>query len=201
MSVQFARIANGVTRFGLTLGATNQLPIPLPSLAEQETIATSLDGVDATLAQLRRERDGLESLKSSIADALLTGRVRLMGKWERGQVQIVVPQADWGDGLQTDIERLLADVASHITRWLRVPVEGVIFVLPGSGESVPIAYYRGTREGPFAVQLTARDRKWSQFAYQFSHEFCHILSGHERLRTTRISGSTNLCVNWLPSSP
>ena len=80
LSVQFARIANGVTRFGLTLGATNQLPIPLPSLAEQETIATSLDGVDATLAQLRRERDGLESLKSSIADALLTGRVRLMGK-------------------------------------------------------------------------------------------------------------------------
>ncbi len=80
LSVQFARIANGVTRFGLTLGATNQLPIPLPSLAEQETIATSLDGVDATLAQLRRERDGLESLKSSTADALLTGRVRLMGK-------------------------------------------------------------------------------------------------------------------------
>ncbi len=97
-------------------------------------------------------------------------------------MQIVVPQADWGDGLQTDIERLLADVASHITRWLRVPVEGVIFVLPGSGESVPMTYYRGNRGGPFAVQLTARDGKWSQFAYQFSHEFCHILSGHERLR-------------------
>ena len=79
LSVQFARIANGVTRFGLTLGATNQLPIPLPSLGEQETIATSLDGVDATLAQLRRERDGLESLKSSTADALLTGRVRVEG--------------------------------------------------------------------------------------------------------------------------
>ena len=79
LSVQFARIANGVTRFGLTLGATNQLPIPLPSLAEQETIATSLDGVDAMLAQLRGERDGLESLKSSTADALLTGRVRVDG--------------------------------------------------------------------------------------------------------------------------
>ena len=45
----------------------------------------------------------------------------------------------------------------------------------------PMTYYRGTREGPFVVQLTARDRRWSQFAYQFSHEFCHILSGHERL--------------------
>ena len=43
-------------------------------------------------------------------------------------------------------------------------------------------YYRENREGPFVVQLTARDRKWSKFAYQFSHEFCHLLSGHDRLR-------------------
>ena len=97
-------------------------------------------------------------------------------------MQIVVPQADWGDGLQTDIERLLADVASHITRWLRVPVEGDIFVLPGSEAGVPMIYYRENREGPFVVQLTARDRKWSKFAYQFSHEFCHLLSGHDRLQ-------------------
>ena len=79
LAIQFARIANGVTRFGLTLGATNQLPIPLPSLAEQEAVATSLDRVDATLAQLRRERDGLQSLKSSTADALLIGRIRVGG--------------------------------------------------------------------------------------------------------------------------
>ena len=77
LAVQFARIANGVTRFGLTLWATNQLSIPLPSMAEQETIAASLDGVDATLAQLRREREGLQSLKSSTADGLLTGRMRV----------------------------------------------------------------------------------------------------------------------------
>ena len=97
-------------------------------------------------------------------------------------MQIIVPQDDWGDSVQTDIERLLADVASYITRWLRVPVEGVVFVLTGSEESNPMTYYRGDERGPFVVQLTARDRRWSQFAYQFSHEFCHILSGHDRLR-------------------
>ncbi len=77
LSGQFARIANGVTRFGLTLGATNQLPIPMPTLAEQQTIAGLLEGVDATVAETKREQVRLESLKESTADALLTGRVRV----------------------------------------------------------------------------------------------------------------------------
>ena len=77
MAVHFARIANGVTRFGLTLGATNQLPIPLPSLAEQQAIAGLLDGVDVTVGQVKREQDTLRLLKESTADALLTGRVRV----------------------------------------------------------------------------------------------------------------------------
>ena len=77
LAVQFARIANGVTRFGLTLGATNQMPIPLPSLGEQQAIAGLLDGVDEAVAEAKRERDGLQLLKDSSADALLTGRVRV----------------------------------------------------------------------------------------------------------------------------
>ena len=77
LAVQFARIANGVTRFGLTLGATNQLPIPLPPLSEQKTIAGLLDGVDMALEQARNQTNVLQSLKESTADALLTGRVRV----------------------------------------------------------------------------------------------------------------------------
>ena len=77
LAVQFARIANGVTRFGLTLGATNQLPIPLPPLPEQRAIAGLLDGVDVTIGQAKHETNMLKLLKDSTADALLTGRVRV----------------------------------------------------------------------------------------------------------------------------
>ena len=77
LAVQFARIANGVTRFGLTLGATTQLPVPLPPLVEQQAIAGLLGGVDGTIADTKRERDKLLSLKESTADALLMGRVRV----------------------------------------------------------------------------------------------------------------------------
>ena len=74
---QFARIANGVTRFGLTLGATNSITIPLPSLSEQQVIATMLESVDYAIERVSGERDGLQSLKESAADTLLTGRVRV----------------------------------------------------------------------------------------------------------------------------
>ena len=43
---EFARIANGVTRFGLTLDATRSLPILLPPLSEQRPIAAVLDAID-----------------------------------------------------------------------------------------------------------------------------------------------------------
>lgn len=80
---QFARIANGITRFGLTLGATNSLTIPLPPLLEQQTIATLLDSVDDATDRARRERDALQTMKGSVADALLTGRMRASSRTDK----------------------------------------------------------------------------------------------------------------------
>ena len=51
--------------------------LPVPSLPEQQVIAGLLDSVDASIAEARKEREGLQSLKDSTADALLTGRKRI----------------------------------------------------------------------------------------------------------------------------
>ena len=51
----------------------------LPPLAEQQAIASTLDGVDAAVEVARDEVAELRSLKESTADALLTGRVRVGG--------------------------------------------------------------------------------------------------------------------------
>ena len=55
----------------------SSLRIPLPSLPEQETIASMLDGVDEAIERGRADTKMLQSLKASTADALLTGRVRV----------------------------------------------------------------------------------------------------------------------------
>lgn len=55
----------------------SSLTLPLPPFAEQQAIATALDGVDAAITVAREELAGLRLLKESTADALLTGRVRV----------------------------------------------------------------------------------------------------------------------------
>ena len=63
----------GVSQANINPTSLKSLTIPLPPLSEQQAIARLLDGVDATVAEAKRERDGLESLKESTADVLLTG--------------------------------------------------------------------------------------------------------------------------------
>ena len=70
-------IQTGQSRQGLNYQQVRQLTIVSPSRAEQDYIASALDGVDEVIAQARRERDRLQLLKASAADALLSGRVRV----------------------------------------------------------------------------------------------------------------------------
>ena len=51
--------------------------LPVPSLPEQQVIVWLLDSVDASIDEARKERESLQSLKDSTADALLTGRKRI----------------------------------------------------------------------------------------------------------------------------
>lgn len=52
-------------------------------------------------------------------------------------------------------------------------------------EDDPITLFRSSVEEPFIILLSARGQRWSQFAYQFAHELCHVLSDYERLRDSQ----------------
>ena len=69
---QFARIANGVTRFGLTLDATKAFPILLPPLPEQRAIAAVLDSIDGAIEAAGAVIAATEQLRESLLHDLLT---------------------------------------------------------------------------------------------------------------------------------
>ena len=101
-------------------------------------------------------------------------------------MEVVATRKGWGSAQPADIEVLLADVASHLIRLFRELPAGTIVVEPTPTESdEPITPYRASRQAAFTVFLAARDDYWCQFAYQFSHELCHVLSDYERLREGR----------------
>ena len=51
--------------------------LALPSLTEQRTIAAVLAVVGQAIERVEKEKDTLDRLKGSVADALLTGRLRV----------------------------------------------------------------------------------------------------------------------------
>ena len=99
-------------------------------------------------------------------------------------MEITIEPYSWGEARPTDIRTLLSDVGSHINRLMRDPFAGSIQVVPAPcGDFIPMIHYRASRQDLITIQLTARDKKWAQFAYQFAHEFCHALSNYALLRS------------------
>lgn len=84
---QFARAANGVTRFGLTLDALDAITIPVPSFAEQRGIAAILSHWDAAGEVAGRIRDLLEQQYRAIAER----RIRLRGKNMLALQEVLIP--------------------------------------------------------------------------------------------------------------
>lgn len=97
-------------------------------------------------------------------------------------VHIVVPPSNWGEGRRVDVEELLKDTASHMFRLFRNPFDADIRVIPGPVDEDPICLYRSPTETRYTIKLSARNRCWDRYAYQFAHEFCHILSNYELLK-------------------
>ena len=71
-----ARAKKAVQQVSINQQDVIELLSPVPGLAEQQAIVVMVDGVDEALMQERHERERLQTLKASTADALLTGQVR-----------------------------------------------------------------------------------------------------------------------------
>ncbi len=72
----FEKLANGITRFGLTSSAINQALIPLPPIEEQNEIANILSSVDNKLVVLRAKKEKYKTLKKGLLQKLLSGEIR-----------------------------------------------------------------------------------------------------------------------------
>ena len=94
----------------------------------------------------------------------------------------IAVSGEWGVARAADIEKLLSDVASHINGLLRTPWAGEVHVRSAPPwDPTPRTPLRSSKTDPIVIQLACKDRRWAQYAYQFAHEFCHVLSGYEVL--------------------
>ncbi len=69
--------ARGTTRTRISRSALSDIKINLPSLSEQKKIASILTSVDEVIEKIQSQIDKLKSLKKSLMQDLLTGKVRV----------------------------------------------------------------------------------------------------------------------------
>jgi hypothetical protein len=94
----------------------------------------------------------------------------------RSRPLIKVAAGHWGAVDARDLRIFLEAVANEFLAYVddsqAPPLK--IRVVPRAG-SPRVLYERG-RDGEYVVHLTARNETWFQYAYQFAHELCHIVS-------------------------
>ena len=85
-------------------------------------------------------------------------------------ISIEVIQGEWGEIEPNKIEALLQYTASHINQLLRAPIKKKLRVV--YDESGPEHFVLGSEH---LIKLSVQGSYGCQFAYQFSHEFCHAI--------------------------
>jgi hypothetical protein len=89
---------------------------------------------------------------------------------------IHVAPTGWGDANVADIQAVLESAAAKELNGVVVP-KTVINVQNGTE---PLTAFVRDPNGAFVVTLAVSGRQWAQFAYQFSHELCHVVSLNQR---------------------
>ncbi len=73
-------IRTSAGNYNLSVGNLGSMPMPIPTVNEQETIVKTVKSLAQSLDVAREEAARLRLLKESTAEALLTGRMRVVGK-------------------------------------------------------------------------------------------------------------------------
>jgi hypothetical protein len=95
-----------------------------------------------------------------------------------GRLSIHVQPGDWGDASVRDIQAVLSSVAEVLAP--NFPRHASARVVVAYSKAGPRVLARKSSDGAHVVLLNAQDRRWDQFAYQFSHELCHIFSNYDQ---------------------
>ncbi len=103
----------------------------------------------------------------------------LLVNWTHADLEIKVLESEgWGPASVSNIQKLCENVASHFQEHLREEhkVKNKKLIVDHGGVYVE---YRDSVPNTHFVFLSVTDKYWQQFAYQFSHEFTHVMHRHE----------------------
>ena len=92
-----------------------------------------------------------------------------------GEVVLKVERGGWGSSDLQDIKAVCRSVVESFP-----PPREDFSIRIAHNEQGPMVLYRRAEDGSHIVWLKTKDRRWAQLAFQFGHEYGHILSRYNR---------------------
>lgn len=86
-------------------------------------------------------------------------------------------ETDGFDASEADIKAICTSAGREL--WKYFPDYDIEPFVVQRSRTGPIVWHNRNDEGEIVMRLDTHNTLWSQYAYQFAHEFCHILSGFE----------------------
>jgi len=96
----------------------------------------------------------------------------------QGAVSIRVHAGGWGAADPRDIARVLSFVADVLAPAFPRHAGDVIDIT--YRPEGPVTMLERMPDGAYRMYLAVQDTRWDQFTYQFSHEYCHIVTNAEQ---------------------
>lgn len=103
---------------------------------------------------------------------------------------LLVPDEDWNGARPQDVEAVLRSAGRAL---LRHTPQAALPPLESRPRGGPIVLFERTPTGAVRMHLNTGGNFWSQYAFQFGHELCHVLCRFDRDRTAHKWFEESLC--------
>jgi len=92
-------------------------------------------------------------------------------------LDIKILEAKWGEASLNDIHAVLTSTANQL--WPHAAQKKLDTILVNRSTEGPIVLFRRGDKGQYFVNLATSHRFWAQYAFQFAHEFGHIMCNYK----------------------
>ena len=97
----------------------------------------------------------------------------------------------WGGASTRDIQKILNSTARQL--WAHAHQDRLDPIKVERSRTGPIVLYRRGEKGEYLVRLDSEKTYWSQYAFQFAHEFGHIICGYKKGDQSNLWFEETLC--------
>jgi hypothetical protein len=96
-------------------------------------------------------------------------------------------QGDWGGAQLSDVEAVARSAAASFGALHENESVAIALEPTGSEDDPPMTHPATSPSGEFVIRLNVRGNLWARLAYQFAHEFCHVLADPRTWKNDRFA--------------